>query len=379
MPDIVTFDEAPEPGTINFGVGQPSADLLPVGIIRAAADDYLRSAQPVELNYGAKQGDVRFRRTLATFLSRVYGEAVTPESLFVTAGASQALDLLCAQLTQPGDTIFVEEPTYFLAFRIFAGHRLRVIGIPVDADGLDTDRLEEELRRTRPTLLYTIPTFHNPGGHTMSAARRQRLAELSRQHEFLVIADEVYHLLSYDDPPPATLGSLADAGTILSLGSFSKILAPGLRLGWVQTSPDMVTRLISHGVVNSGGSLNHFTSNVVRHVIELGLQDTHLTHLRETYRRRVEAMNSALNEHLGESVSWHRPAGGYYFWLELAESMNATELRGRGAKHRTGFQPGEVFSCSGGLKNCLRLSFAHYDEAAILEGIERLAALLAAR
>ena len=379
MPDDVTFDEAPEADTIDFGVGQPSADLLPVEIIRAAADDYLRSARPIELNYGAKQGDSRFRETLAAFLSRGYGETVTPESLFVTAGASQALDLVCAQLTQPGDTIFVEEPTYFLAFRIFAGHRLRVIGIPVDADGLDMNRLEDELRRTRPALLYTIPTYHNPGGHTMSAARRQRLMELSRQHDFPVVADEVYHLLSYDDPPPATMGSLADAGSVLSLGSFSKILAPGLRLGWIQTSPDMAARLISHGVVNSGGSLNHFTSNVVRHAIEMGLQERHLTHLRETYRLRVETMNAALHEHLGESVSWRRPAGGYYFWLELADTMNATDLRSRAMKHRTGFQAGEVFSCSGGLKNCMRLSFAHYDDAAIREGVGRLAALLAAR
>ena len=379
MTDRVTFDDAPAPDTINFGVGQPSADLLPVEIIRAAADDYLRSAQPIELNYGAKQGDARFRRTLSTFLGRVYGETVTPESLFVTAGASQALDLVCAQFTQPGDTIFVEEPTYFLAFRIFAGHRLRVIGIPVDEDGLDMDRLEAELQKQRPALLYTIPSFHNPGGHTMSAARRRRLVELSRQHRFLVVADEVYHLLSYFDPPPATLGSLVDSGTILSLGSFSKILAPGLRLGWIQTSPDLAARLIGNGVVNSGGSLNHFTSNVVRHAIELGLQDTHLTHLRETYRRRVETMNAVLHEHLGESASWRRPAGGYYFWLELADTMDAADLRSKAMKYRTGFQPGELFSCTGGLTNCLRLSFAHYDEAAIRDGVGRLAALLAAR
>ena len=176
--------------------------------------------------------------------------------------------------------------------------------------------------------------------------------------------------------PPATLSSLADAGPVLSLGSFSKILAPGLRLGWIQTSPDMIARLISHGAVNSGGSLNHFTSNVVRHAIELGLQETHLTHLRETYRQRVATMHAALHEHLGESVSWRRPAGGYYFWLKLADTMNATDLRGRATKHRTGFQSGELFSCSGGLTNCLRLSFAHYDDTAIREGVGRLAALL---
>ncbi len=377
MSDRVTFDGAPAAGSINFGVGQPSADLLPVDLIRTAADDYLRNALPVELNYGEKQGDPRFRETLASFLSKGYGETVTARSLFVTAGASQALDLVCSQFTKPNDTIFVEEPTYFLAFRILSGHGLNIVGIPVDEDGLDIDRLEVELRKKRPRLLYTIPSFHNPAGCTMSSARREKLVELSRKHDFLIVADEVYRLLSYYDRPPATLGSLAESGTILSLGSFSKILAPGLRLGWIQTSPQLVERLIANGVVNGGGCLNHFTSNVVRHAIELGLQEAHLTRLRETYRRRVETMDLALHEHLEGAASWRRPAGGYYFWLELAETINATELRSRATEYQTGFQPGEYFSSRGGLRNCLRLSVAHYDDAAIREGVPRLAALLA--
>jgi DNA-binding transcriptional MocR family regulator len=275
MTPIVTFDDEPAPGTINFGVGQPSADLLPVELIRTAADDYLRSAQPLELTYGEKQGDSRFRESLATFLSRATGETVTAQSLFLTTGSSGGLDLVCQQFTKPGDTVFVEEPSYYLAFPIFADHDLEVIGIPVDGNGLDIDRLEAELAKRRPTLLYTIPTFHNPGGDTICAVRRKQLVESSQRHGYLIVADEVYHLLWYFDPPPATLGNLAGSGTVLSLSSFSKILAPGLRLGWIQSSPKLIERLLSNGVVNSGGSLNHFTSNVVRHAIDLGLQETH--------------------------------------------------------------------------------------------------------
>jgi DNA-binding transcriptional MocR family regulator len=378
MSSMPTFDEAPAPGTIDFGVGQPSADLLPVEMIRTAADDYLRSAQPIELNYGEKQGDSRFRETLATFLGHGYGETVTARSLFITAGCSQALDLVCGQFTKPGDTIFVEEPSYHLAFPILADHGLNVVGIPVDGNGLDIDRLEAELAKRRPALLYTIPTFHNPSGQTVSGARRERLVELSQEHDFLIVADEVYHLLSYCGRPPATLGSLADSGTILSLGSFSKILAPGLRLGWIQSSPKLIERLVKRGAVNSGGCLNHFTSNVVRHAIELGLQEAHLGRLRETYRRRVETMDAALHEHLEGRVSWSRPDGGYYFWLELADTIDATVVRDKAEKHQTGFQPGQLFSASGGLRNCLRLSFSHYDDAAIRDGIARLAASLAA-
>ena len=376
MSKKVTFDGAPEPGTINFGVGQPSADLLPVELMRIAADDFLRNAMPMELNYGERQGDIRFLETLATFLSDGYGASVTAESLFVTAGNSQALDFVCALFTRPGDTVIVEEPSYFLAFKIFADHGLNIVSIPVDGEGMDIDRLEQELRRTRPKMLYTIPSFHNPGGQSMSAARRIRLAELSLEYDFLVAADEVYQLLWYDQAPPAALGTMSNEGNILSLGSFSKILAPGLRLGWIQTSPKLMERLLDSGAVNSGGSLNHFTSHVVRHAIELGLQQSLLKDLRQTYRSRVQVMDTALNEHIGHLAGWRRPEGGYFFWLKFPKAVDTTELRRKAGEYQTGFQPGENFSSKGGLRNCLRLSFAHYGEADIQEGVARLGRLV---
>jgi len=361
---------------INFGVGQPSADLLPVDLIRSASEDFLTSAHPLELNYGERQGDAGFRSVLAGLLSTEYESAVTPESLFVTAGSSQALDFICGQLAREGDTVFIEEPSYFLAHQIFADHGLKVIGIPVDEDGLRIDVLEQKLQTHQPTLLYTIPSFHNPGGQTLSADRRQALARLSSEHDFLIVADEVYQLLHYFGKPPPAMGTMIQDGNILSLGSFSKIMAPGLRLGWIQTSADLMERLIGTGVVNSGGSFNHFTSHVIRHAIEMGLQQSLLTRLRETYRRRVEAMDAALHEQIGGMATWHRPGGGYFFWLEMKEAMNTTELKTRAAELGTGFQPGEVFSCEGSLSNYLRLSFAHYGVKDIQEGIGRLGTLL---
>ena len=376
MSNKVTFDGAPDPGTINFGVGQPSADLLPVELMRIAADDFLRSAQPIEFNYGERQGDIRFLETLAKFLSDGYGTSVTPESLFVTAGNSQALDFICALFTRPGDTIIVEEPSYFLAFNIFTDHGLNIVSIPMDENGMDIDRLEQELCKTRPKMLYTIPSFHNPGGQSMSAARRTRLVELSREYDFLVAADEVYQLLWYERAPPAALGTMIEEGNILSLGSFSKIFAPGLRLGWIQTSPKLMARLLNSGAVNSGGSFNHFTSHIVRHAIDLGLQQTLLKHLRQSYRSRVEAMDTALNEHLGQLASWHRPEGGYFFWLKFSGAVDTTELGRKAGEYQTGFQPGENFSSNGSLRNYLRLSFAHYGVADIKEGVARLGRLV---
>lgn len=372
----VTFDGAPPPGVINFGVGQPSADLLPVDLIRAATADFTAVAQPLEFNYGERQGDLGFRTALARLLTSEYEHAVTADSLFVTAGNSQALDFVCGQLAQHGDTVFIEEPSYFLAHQIFRDHGLHAVGIPVDQDGLVTEELTAQLAIHRPVLLYTIPSFHNPGGQTLSARRREELARLSREHGFLVVADEVYQLLHYFGKPPPAMGTMTDRGNILSLGSFSKIMAPGLRLGWIQTSPALMQKLVGTGVINSGGSFNHFTSHVLRHAIEMGLQEQMLVHLREIYRRRVETMDAALHEHLAGFATWKRPGGGYFFWLELDESIDTATLRKRAAEFRTGFQPGELFSCDARLNNCLRLSFAHYGDDDIRKGVARLGALL---
>jgi DNA-binding transcriptional MocR family regulator len=372
----VTFDSAPAEGTINFGVGQPSADLLPVALLREASASFFNSAQAIELNYGERQGDARFREVLAGFLSAGYGAAVDENDLLVTGGNSQALDFICSLFTRPGDTVIVEEPSYFLAFRIFLDHGLNIVSVPVDDDGLDTAALERTIAQTRPKLLYTIPSFHNPGGQTLSLERRRKLVELSIAHDFVIAADEVYQLLHYYDPPPPALGTLIDSGTVLSLGSFSKIMAPGLRLGWIQTAPVLMDKLLDSGAINSGGSLNHFTSHVVRHAIELGLQAQLLDHLRGAYRERVEAMDEALHEHLGDLASWTCPQGGYFFWLKFDRSVDTSRLRQHGEKYDTGFQPGANFSSSDGLHHYMRLSFAHYNRKDIREGVKRLANLI---
>jgi 2-aminoadipate transaminase len=375
MSKVVTFEGAPREGTINFGVGQPSADLLPIDMIQDATESFFRNAQPLDLNYGTLQGDQRFRDSLATFLTKNYGKPVDADSLFVSGGNSQALDFVCSHMSKPGDTIVVEEPSYFLAYQIFVDHGLNIVGVPVDNDGLDINALEETLTKINPTLLYTIPTYQNPSGHTMSAARRKRLIELSQQHDFLIVADEVYQLLSYYESPPDALGTMMESGTVVSLGSFSKILAPAMRLGWIQTSNERIKQLTQIGAVNSGGSLNHFTSHVVRCAIDLGLLQTHLEQLRRTYRGRIEAMDAALEEHVSDHVTWTRPDGGYFFWLKLNKQISAQELRHKAEEIGVGFQAGDFFSSSNGMKNYIRLSFAYYNEEDIRDGIARLETL----
>jgi 2-aminoadipate transaminase len=371
----VTFDRDPPPGTINLGIGQPSADLMPAGLLRKAADGFLAGARAADLNYGERQGDAGFRRSLAGFLTPEYGVPVSADSLFVTAGNSHALDFACSVFTRPGDTVVCEEPSYFLAFRIFRDHGLDIVPVPTDADGMVMEALEEVLTKTKPTLLYTIPSFHNPGGQSLSGERRRRLAELSREHGFVVAADEVYQLLWYESAPPPAMGTMVGQGNILSLGSFSKIMAPGLRLGWIQASPALLEKILDSGVVNSGGSFNQFTSLVEREAIDSGLQLSFLGKLREAYARRVEVMDAALTEHFAGRARWLKPGGGYFFWLECAEGVDTAALRERAPAFEVGFQPGVNFSSRDSLRNFLRLSFAHYGEREVREGVERIARL----
>ena len=225
-------------------------------------------------------------------------------------------------------------------------------------------------------MLYTIPSFSNPGGQTLSNSRRERLVDLSREHDFVIAADEVYQMLPYFGDVPPALGTMIDRGNVLSMGTFSKIMAPGLRLGWIQAPDRLMETALDSGWINSGGSVNHITSHIVRHAIDMGLQESLIGQLRDRYRERVVAMDESLHEHLSQHARWARPDGGYFFWLEMDPGINVRALRLRAFDFGVGFQPGEVFSSSGEFSNFIRLSFAHYGEDDIREGVSRLARLL---
>jgi len=361
---------------IDLGVGQPSPTLLPLAAIKTAAEHRLNHDDPSYLAYGAEQGDGHFRVALAQFLTKNYGQQVDPEHLFITAGASQGLDLICTLFAQPGDTIFVEEPTYFLALRIFADHRLNIVGLPMDEDGLIVEALEEKLVQYKPAFLYTIPTFHNPSSVILSASRRAQITHLCQKHNLLIVADEVYHLLAYTTSPPPPLASYAHASTILSLGSFSKIFAPGLRLGWIQGRQILLNRLVKCGLLDSGGGTNPFASGLVRSAIEAGLQQAHLEHLKTVYLKRMRALSDALRQYLPSTTSFMERGGGFFIWLGLPDGIDAGELLPEVRRQNAGFQPGIKFSSRQGLKKYLRLSFSFYDTPQLEEGVMRLAHVL---
>lgn len=362
------------PGMIDLGLGDPSFDLLPLDLLHRAAEACFARRDPAFLQYGLEQGNGYFRAALAAFLSRGYGFAVHADSLFVTAGASGGLDLLCSLFTRPGDAVFVEQPTYFLALRIFADHGLTLMPVETDADGLIVEALEARLKEARPRLVYVIPTFQNPSGRTLSAERRRRLAELARVHDFLLVADEVYHFLGYTRQPPPSFAYYTQDGNVISLNSFSKILAPGLRLGWLQAEASLLQKLTACGLLDSGGGLNPFAAAVVREAIETGGLEANLEKLKAVYHQRLACMDAALRRHLS-GAEYRLPEGGFFFWVRLP-GVDTAALRTQARARLADLRPGALFSSRSGLTEWMRLSFSFYPEAQLEEGIRRLAACL---
>jgi 2-aminoadipate transaminase len=361
-----------DPGTIDFGVGQPQQELLPRELLWKASQTVLMETDNSSLNYGHAKGDMRFRQALSQFLAPAYRAAPDPANFVTTNGASQALHLIASIFAQPGDTVLVEEPTYFLAQQIFEDRGLKVVSVTLREDGLDLAELEKLVKKHKPALFYTIPVFQNPTGLTMDLTTRQKLVELAQKHGFLIVADEVYQLLHYTETPPPALASFVESEVVLSVGSFSKILAPGLRLGWIQTAPALQQKILDFGLLKSGGGLNHFVGCVVGKAIANGSHAAFTERLKRIYAHRVEVMDRCLHQHLGDRVQFQKPRGGYFFWLKLPRDVDASELMNKAKEMKTGFRPGVRFSSRGKLKNFIRLSFAHYHENAIEVGCERL-------
>jgi len=359
------------PGVIDLGMGNPDFDLLPVELLHRSAEEYFKANDPRPLQYGIEGGDGYFRQSLAGFLSPKYGDEVEPDSLFITSGASSALDLLCTLYTKPGDVIFVEQPTYFLALRIFEDHGLQVVSIPMDADGMRIDLLQQRLVEHTPKLIYTIPIFQNPSGRTLSTSRRQKLVELALRDNFLVVADEAYQFLTYSQKQNASFALYTPKyEQVISVNSFSKILAPGLRLGWIQAHDAVISRLSGSGLLESGGGMNPYTSALVRGLIESGGLDENISSLQREYSKRKDALDAALRSHLPQA-EYAIPEGGFFFWVRIP-GANTAELRSKAREFMVDFRQGALFSSQIGMREFLRLGFCFYDIEALEDGILRL-------
>ncbi|CAH0520705.1 unnamed protein product [Peronospora belbahrii] len=373
MGDYGQYDVPKADEMINFKVGQPAPSMLPLDKIREAAMLKFSETDPMFLQYGVIKGYPKFRKTLAQFLTKGYQHEVDHEKLFVTNGVTGGLALICSLFLQSGDLVFMEEPSYFLALSIMKDFKVNVRQIRMEEDGLDIDELERLLKRgVVPKVLYTIPTCHNPTGRTLSAEKRKRLVDLSVKYGFIIVADEVYQLLSFPHViPPPPMFTFDEHDTVLALGSFSKILAPALRLGWIQGSHKLLSKIEACGQLDSSGGINPVISGIVHSAISTGLQQQHLDTTVQTLWGRADALMKELKAHLPEGATFEVPDGGYFVLVRLPEGMNANDLLPIAQKHKVMFLPGASFSSN--MKNFLRLSFSWYDLNDMRLGARRLA------
>ncbi|MCA9710865.1 MAG: PLP-dependent aminotransferase family protein, partial [Myxococcales bacterium] len=277
MGELIQSHAGPE--VINLALGQPSPRLLPLErIAEAAAARLGPGADRLVLQYGVIEGPESFREALADLMRVRYRYPITASELLVTGGISSALSFVSQVFARPGQPVVCSDPTYFLAAGIFESQGLPIVGIPVDEHGLQVDVLEQRLAAgLRPAFVYCIPSFHNPTGVELAPARARHLVALAERYDFLVIADEPYVMLSADGVPPPCMVSYDEGrARVLSLGSFSKILAPGLRLGWLHGAAPLLERFAAHGALRSGGGLNPLVTSIVHGVIASGELDRHI-------------------------------------------------------------------------------------------------------
>ena len=369
------------PDLINFGIGQPSPDLLPLDLIRSSLGGWEEEGlDPLVLQYGASSGSLSFRKTLACFLSEEYGYEVTEDELMVTCGNSQTIDLASRLFLREGDEVVMEEPSYFLARSIFDSSHAKRVAIPMDENGMIVSELEEKLEKGEiaPKLVYTIPNYQNPTGSCLPEERKKKLVELAHKFNFVVLADEPYTLLHWREgpkPSPLVQHDKGKEGAIVSAGSFSKILSPGLRLGWIHAHPSLISKFESHGIVRSGGGLNPFTSYSVQKLIASGGLKSNIETLNQVFSKRCHTMLSVLAAHLPKSCSFTLPGGGYFVWVTLPSSLLASRVRVVSKeKYGVVFMDGKLACVADppSLLNCLRLSFAFYNEKEIEVGVKNL-------
>lgn len=364
----------PAAGLISFAYGLPDPGSFPVDELRESTVDVLETQSATALQYGAVQGEPRLRQYLANRLNEKDGLNLTADQIVVTTGSLQAIALLAQVLVDPGDTILLESPTFLGAARNFRLFQPRLEELPIDEHGLIVGELERRLERlqaegVRPKFLYTMPTFHNPAGVTMPLDRRLELLEVAQKHELLVVEDDAYGDLRFDGPELPSLFALDRAGLVVYLGTFSKILAAGLRLGWAAGPVDVV-RAVS--VVKVDGGTSPYGAHLAAHWATRGRLEPHVQKLRGIYRERRDALLEALGRHCASYCRWTRPEGGFFVWLELNEEVDPDALGREATELGVAYLPGTQCFASGQGERFIRLAFSFLTPEAITEGIERL-------
>lgn len=375
--ELLKFTEVPD--VISFAGGLPAPEVFPIDEFKRACIKVLDENGAQSLQYSTTDGYLPLRDMIARHSKR-YGIEVTADNIIITSGSQQALDLLGKIFINSGDRILVESPTYLGALQAWNAYGAEFIPVPFDEEGMITQELENRLR-IGPKFIYVLPNFQNPTGVTLSFERRLHLIELAEKYGVPIVEDDPYGQLRYEGenlPAVEVLDAQTRApagcysGNVIYLSTFSKTLAPGIRLAWVIATPEVIQKLV---LAKQGADLHTaiFNQMVAYEVARGGFLDEHVKTIRKVYKERRDTMLDTLSEHMPDEVSWTHPKGGLFLWVTLPECIDSTKLLKESVKKKVAFVPGNSFFPQGGGKNTMRLNFSNAVPEKINEGIARLA------
>ena len=368
-----------KPGIISFAGGFPDSGMFDVAGIQEAVNTALKENPGGALQYGATEGYEPLREQLSAYMA-TKGVAVGADGLIVTTGSQQALDLLGKTMISPGDKVIVEAPTFLATIQCFRLYGAELITAPIDEHGVKVDELEKLIKEHKPKFVYLIPTFGNPSGATLSLERRKRVLELAVNHQTLIVEDDPYGELYFGEPPPPSILSLCaqQPGArewVAHCGSMSKVLSPGLRVGWLIAQPELLAKATMCKQF-SDAHTSTFAQATAAQYLKSGRMPATLAKVRKTYAERAAAMGAALKRELGDAIEFTQPRGGLFFWARLTGAngkiSNANDFAKKAIEQKVAFVPGAPFFATNPDLSTLRLSFATADVGKIEEGVGRL-------
>ncbi len=358
-----------QPGMISFAGGNPAPESFPKEEIAAIAQELIREKGSHILQYGGTPGISRLKETVIEMVGK-RGISAKPEEVIITSGATQGIGLAAKTLVNPGDVILAESPTFIGALQTFLTYQAQIKGVEMDDEGMNMDDLEKKLKQYRPKFVYTIPTFQNPTGRTMSLERRKKMAELCALHGVIILEDDPYCDLRYSGQPVPPIKSLSEAGNVIYLLSFSKIISPGLRVGAAVADPRIIEK---YNIAKQGEDLH--TANLSQEIVEAymhsGKAEAHIETICAQYREKRDAMIAKL-QGFPKGISYTKTDGGLFIWVTLPESMNATKMFKQCVDAGVAYVPGTHFFPQGGHDNTLRLNFSMASFEQIDKGMDIL-------
>lgn len=363
------------PGMISFAGGNPSLAALPDELCAQIAQDVLKADGKRILQYGATEGYPPFLESLSTYLIRKHGFDLEWNGVLPTTGSTSCMDLMLKAFIDPHDTVLVESPTFLGNMQTLRLYQAHLVEVESDEGGIRLDRLEEAVRKHHPKLFYIIPNFQNPSGRTLAAERRKPIAEMAAKYGFLVLEDDPYRELRYTGEALPTIKSYDTTGHVAYLGSFSKTISPGLRVGFLVAQKDIV-RKCTIGKQGTDLHTPNLNQAIVDQFLRRDLLESHIRSILPAYREKLRLMLDAIRT-FPEGTRAFAPEGGLFLWVEMPETINATELFGEAVERGVAYVPGTYFYPSGGHHNTLRLNFSNSTPEQIDEGMEKLRVLFA--